>query len=235
MSAPVAFRQWMKTSPHPVARGAWRAAKRLRSAQFPFIRPIHLPLYHLHHAVLGALRAVGRAAYSTPLFQARLVRPAPRLYLYGGMPQVLGQLDLSIGADCRISGHTTFAGRPSSKPTPCLVIGNNVGIGWQTTITVGTRVVIGNNVRIAGRALLSGFPGHPIDARARAAGLPDEDHQSGEIVLEDDVWLATGVTVSAGVTIGRGTIVAAGSVVTKDLPANVLAAGVPARALRSLN
>ena len=89
-------------------------------------------------------------------------------------------------------------------------------------------------MRIAGRAFLAGYPGHPLDAVARARGAPDTDDQVGDITLEDDVWLATGVTISAGVRIGRGTIVAAGSVVTKDLPPDVLAAGVPARVVRQL-
>ncbi len=56
----------------------------------------------------------------------------------------------------------------------------------------------------------------------------------GDIILEDDVWLATGVSVMAGVRIGRGTIVAAGSVVTHDLPAGVLAGGIPAQVIHSL-
>ncbi|MDX2321093.1 MAG: acyltransferase, partial [Moritella sp.] len=46
--------------------------------------------------------------------------------------------------------------------------------------------------------------------------------------------LATGVSVMAGVTIGEGTIVAAGSIVTHDLPAGVLAAGIPAKVIKSL-
>jgi len=53
-------------------------------------------------------------------------------------------------------------------------------------------------------------------------------------VLEENVWLATGVTVLAGVTIGRNSIIAAGSVVTKDIPSNVIAAGVPAKVVKQL-
>jgi acetyltransferase-like isoleucine patch superfamily enzyme len=73
-----------------------------------------------------------------------------------------------------------------------------------------------------------------MDPADRAAGLPDTPDQTGDIVLERDVWLATGVTVLAGVRIGAATVVAAGSVVTRDLPPGVLAAGVPARVIRSL-
>ena len=64
--------------------------------------------------------------------------------------------------------------------------------------------------------------------------MPDTEDQVGDIVIENDVWLATGVTVLAGVRIGRGSIVAANSVVTRDLPPGVLAAGAPARVVRHL-
>ena len=139
---------------------------------------------------------------------------------------------IDIGNHCRISGQTTFSGRTASQTAPELIIGNNVDVGWMTTIAVGSKVILGNNVRIAGRAFLAGYPGHPIDAEDRAQGLPDTDDQVGDIVLEDNVWLATGVSVMAGVTIGRGSIIAAGSVVTKDIPAGVLAAGIPAKVIK---
>ncbi len=150
------------------------------------------------------------------------------------MPQVIGSLLIDVGDGCRISGHTTFSGRSASQKTPELIIGKNCGIGWQTAISVGSRVVLGNNVRIPGRVHLTGYPGHPLDAAARAAGKPDTDDQVGDIILEDDVWLGTGVTVNAGVTIGQGTIVASGSVVTGDLPPGVLAGGVPAKVIRTI-
>ena len=117
---------------------------------------------------------------------------------------------------------------------PRLEIGDNVDVGWQTTIAAGRTVRLGHNVRIAGRAFLAGYPGHPLDPEDRANGLPDTDEQIGDIVLEDDVWLATGVTVCAGVTIGQGSVIAAGSVVTKDIPPGVLAGGVPARVIKEI-
>ena len=229
----VGLKDWAKRGDSPLAQALWRLAKAMRGGAVPVVPLLHKPLYALHLAIAGLFGNLTRALYWTPLFQSRLEAPAANLSLYGGMPLVLGRLRLNFGADCRVSAQSTFSGRSSSED-PVLTVGRNVDIGWQTTIAVGRRVTIGDNVRIAGRAFLAGYPGHPLDAAQRAAGLPDTDDQIGDIVLEDDVWLATGVTVSAGVTIGRGTIVAAGSVVTKDLPAFVLAAGAPARVVRSL-
>jgi acetyltransferase-like isoleucine patch superfamily enzyme len=150
------------------------------------------------------------------------------------MPYIDGVIDITIGENCRLSGHTAIIGRSTGTCTPHLKVGRSCFIGWQTSISVGRRIEIGDNVMIAGRAFLAGYPGHPLNPRDRAAGLPDTEDQVGDIVIEDDVWLATGVTVLAGVRIGRGTVVGAGSLVNRDLPPNVLAAGVPARVLRQL-
>lgn len=234
MSAFAVSRQWIKAREHWLARLAYGLAMAVRRFEVPLIGVLHGSLYSLHRAVVGGAQYLARILYWTPLFKSQLVGSAPRLYLYSGMPLLSGPLRTRCGADCRISGHSTFSARTASHPAPELIIGDNVGIGWQTTIAVGGKVVLGDNVRIAGRALLAGYPGHPIDARARARGEPDTEDQIGDIVLEEDVWLGTGVTVSAGVRIGRGTVVAAGSVVTRDLPPGVMAGGVPARVIRHL-
>jgi acetyltransferase-like isoleucine patch superfamily enzyme len=228
------LRQWVKARDNWFTDTLYRAVKGTGRASVPAIPGVHRLLYIVHRTVASASANATRIFWYTPLFQSRLERSARRLYVYSGMPMVLGPVRLKFGSNVRISGQTTISGRTAGCVVPRLIVGDNVDIGWQTTISVGRTISIGNNVRIAGRAFLAGYPGHPLDAAARAAGLPDTEDQIGDIVLEDDVWLATGVTVSAGVRIGRGTVVAAGSVVTSDLPSGVLAAGAPARVVRQL-
>jgi maltose O-acetyltransferase len=71
---------------------------------------------------------------------------------------------------------------------------------------------------------------HPIDPEPRRLGWESAE----PIEIGDNVWLGGGAVVCPGVTIGEDTVVGAGAVVTRDLPAGVVAAGVPARALREI-
>ena len=199
------------------------------------VRLIHGPLHAVFSTVNTVVCHLIRAFYWKPVFLMQVANRPKRLLMFGnGVPYRAGPLHIEMGDDCRLSTQVALIGRVNGAETPCLTIGNNVGIGWSQGIYVGCSITIGDNVRIAGEGSLSGYSGHPYDAAARARGEPDTEEQVKPIVLEDDVWLARGVVVNAGVRIGRGTIVAAGSVVTKDLPAGVLAGGVPARVIRTL-
>ncbi|MCG9546138.1 acyltransferase [Vibrio sp. Isolate33] len=226
------FKHWLKFHPNSRIRNVFFILKNIRSAELPTPKILNRALYQVHKLIVNIIGGVTRFCYWTPAFKGRVAQCGRRLYLYGGLPFVSGPLQISIGDDCRVSGHTTFSG--CTQPLeglehPLLSIGNNVDIGWQSTIAVGKRVIISDNVRIAGGAFLFGYSGHPLDAKRRAQGEGDDPQQIGDIILEQDVWLGTNVTVKGGVTIGEGAVVAAGSVVTKSIPAFAIAAGNPAR------
>lgn len=229
-----AVETWVRNRENPVSEAVYRVAKSIRTIDIP-ASSLFGVLYTAHTCIAGSLSWFTRTFYWTPLFRSRLRGSHKNLHLAGsGIPLITGPVQVAVGDRCRLSTAITISGRPSSTPHPYLHIGNNVGIGWQTTIAVGTRIVLKDNVRIAGRAFLAGYPGHPVDPVARAAGQPDLDQQARPIVLHEDVWLGTGCIVNGGVEIGAGTIVAAGSVVTKSLPPGVLAAGSPARIVKKL-
>lgn len=99
-------------------------------------------------------------------------------------------------------------------------------------ITLGNKVWIGANVTIA-------TPMHPFLAEERTnLDYPDGRHDleyASPITIGDGCWICSSATICGGVTIGENTIVAAGAVVTKDMPANCLVGGVPARVIRPLD
>jgi maltose O-acetyltransferase len=91
------------------------------------------------------------------------------------------------------------------------------------TIRIGDDVQVGPNVQFL-------TPTHPVEAEPRRAKW----EAAKPIRVGDNVWLGGGVIVCPGVSIGENTVVGAGAVVVRDLPANVIAVGNPARVIRSL-
>ena len=113
--------------------------------------------------------------------------------------------------------------------------GDNIHVGTRFYVNFGcvildcARASIGNDVKFGPNVqIYTAY--HPIDALTRIAG----PELAAPISIGDRVWLGGGVIVCPGVTIGENTTVGAGSVVTKDIPANVVAAGNPCRVLRKL-
>jgi maltose O-acetyltransferase len=111
----------------------------------------------------------------------------------------------------------------------------NIRVGRGCTINDGCvlnardTIAIGDGVRISPGCILNTGS---LDLSRSEGRRP---HASAAIVIEDNVWLASGVIVNAGVRIGYGSVVGAGAVVTRDVPPNVLAVGVPARVMRALS
>ncbi|MBA5763546.1 acyltransferase [Vibrio sp. 404] len=224
---------WLQNHPNPRYRSLFHWLKRTRAQGIPTPRWFNVGLGYLYQSSTTLWQTLLRLLIHTPVFKGRLMQCGKRLYLYGGVPYIAGPLTIVVGDDCRISGQTTFTGRTQSA-SPCLEIGNNVDVGWQSTFAIGQRIVLQDNVRIAGRAFLFGYSGHSLDAEQRAIGAPDDDSDVGDIIIKRNAWLGTNVTVCPNVTIGEGTVVGSGSVVTRDLPDFVVAVGNPARVVRNL-
>lgn len=106
-------------------------------------------------------------------------------------------------------------------------VGNNVFINSgcsfqdQGGIKIGDGVLIGHNVVLA-------TLNHDIDLRKRGTMHP------APIVIGNNVWVGANATVVPGVTIGDGAVIAAGAVVTKDVPANVIVGGIPAKIIKQI-
>ena len=100
-------------------------------------------------------------------------------------------------------------------------------------VTIGESVFIGPNV-----SLLT--PIHPLCWQDRNAffnektGVVTNLERAGAITIGDNCWIGGSVTVCGGVTIGEGCVIGAGSVVTRDIPPNSLAAGVPCKVIRQI-
>jgi len=110
--------------------------------------------------------------------------------------------------------------------------GKNLHLGKDVFINLGCRfqdtggITIGDGTLIGHGSTLTTL-NHAIDPARRA------DMRPAPVVIGRHVWLGAGVTVVPGVTIGDGAVVGAGSVVTKDVAADTIVAGVPARFIRA--
>ena len=105
-----------------------------------------------------------------------------------------------------------------------VVVNFNANLVDDGEIFIGDDVMIGPNCNIATAV-------HPVSPRLRRHKL----QFNKSVHIGNNVWMGAGATVLPGVTIGDNSIVGAGSVVTKDVPANVIVGGVPARVLREIS
>lgn len=206
----------------------YRFGKSLRHIEMPAFRPLYKLLYMERVIRHNAWNNVWRVLYYEPLFKSRCERVGKRLAVWGGgIPVVMGHLRIQLGDNVTIASVTTFTGSKVADD-PVLEIGDGSYIGYQTVITVGPRVSIGKHCMIANRVFLAGADNHHVDPVKRRTE-PEPKSAMRPIIIEDDVFVATGSTVHKGVTIGYGSIVSAGSVVTRNVPPYTVVAGNPAR------
>lgn len=119
---------------------------------------------------------------------------------------------------------------------PEVSIGENCNFGDYLHLTCVNKIHIGNNV-LTGRWVTISDNGHG-DVTYENLQIPPCKRQlscKGPVIIGKNVWIGDKATILSGVTIGEGSVIGANAVVTKDIPPYSLAAGNPARVIKTIN
>ncbi len=152
------------------------------------------------------------------VYEFNNLRPSQKAERIAMLPKIFG----SVGKGVFVCSPLTVA--RGSLTT----IGDGCYINSNLTLVDDYKVTIGKNCLFAPNVTIS-TTGHPVHPDLRSAGM-----YSFPVTICDNVWLGSNVVVLPGVTIGENSVIGAGSVVTKDIPANVIAVGVPCKVLREI-
>ena len=110
-----------------------------------------------------------------------------------------------------------------------IAIGDYTFVGRGTELDIAKEIVIGSNVLIAPRVFITDHS-HNIDD---GQPIQSQGCTTQSIMIGDDVWIGTGAVIVLGVSIGPGAVIGAGAIVNRNVPANEVWAGVPARKIRT--
>lgn len=129
-----------------------------------------------------------------------------------------------------------------SQSCGTIKVGNYCRLGLHSTIRSVVSVIFGNYVIISEGVIITDNNSHPTVPlfqwyRAQMPPLSTlhlwKHSAHAPVVIEDNVWIGEFARICKGVTIGRNSIIGANSVVTKDVPANCIVAGNPARIIKT--
>lgn len=118
--------------------------------------------------------------------------------------------------------------------TALIRIGDGVGLNGVSITARSKHIYIGKNSMIGPNCTIVDADFHalwPAENRVFSSGSEND----ADVIIGHDCWIGMQSIILKGVHIGNGAIIAAGSVVTKDIPQNVLAGGIPARVIRHLD
>ena len=171
----------------------------------------------------GHVAAVARARW-----RLRAVdQLGPMVRLWGGV-RVVNHGRLIIGERVRLIGHIAPI-ELVSGPGATLDIGERTFINVGVSVAATERITIGASCQLGPHCMIMDNSYHHIEPERR-----NEVPPSVPVSIGDNVWLGARVIVLPGTTIGDGSVIGAGSVVNGNIPARSLAAGLPAKVIRSI-
>ncbi len=145
--------------------------------------------------------------------------------IFGG-PVFLGEYPHVIAASDKKVRLTVW---PNPGNEGCIRIGDYCLICPGVRISAATEIIIGDSCMVAQGACITDSDWHEVYDRSQPVG------QTSAVRIGTNVWIGDSAIVGKGVTIGDNSIIGAGSIVTKDIPANVIAAGNPAVVVKKLD
>jgi acetyltransferase-like isoleucine patch superfamily enzyme len=226
--------EWAHRRQTPAQRRVWALLKMGSGLNVPVVPGLHHMLLGERRFRRGPLRLLWNKVYHEPLLRLQCDSVGQKLLLYEGMPKIMGNLRVKLGARVTLNGEQVWIAAGDGSPRT-LEIGDDSHIGFGAELIVGDSIRIGRHVMIANRVTLIGYNGHPLDPYARARHEPPGPEGVGSITVGDYAWIGSQAVVMRGVTIGRGAIVAIGSVVRASVPDLTLVAGNPAEVVRRID
>lgn len=210
-----------------------KATLRLHLPVFWLTRPMFRFLYVAHVTARALVARAARFFWSEPLFRSQC-ESVGRNFQMGPLPYLHGHGRIVLGDDVTFGGKPDIVFGNRGEGVPELIVGDHVFIGHQCCFAISGSVQIGDHTLLAGGVHISDYDGHPLDAARRRAGAPAPPEAVRPVVIGRDVWVGNRAMILKGVTIGDRAIVGACAVVTRDVPADVVVAGNPARVVKQL-
>lgn len=112
-------------------------------------------------------------------------------------------------------------------------IGSNVGMSGGT-ISATNSVTVGDNCLIGANCIIVDSDYHQISPNNRRFESDSKNIKSAPVTIKNNVWLSMNVVVLKGVVIGENSVIGANSVVSKSIPPNVIASGIPAKVMKEI-
>lgn len=168
---------------------------------------------------------------------SRKLKRGENVHFYGPV-DLIGGRRIEIGENTYFNNNLVLNAWESysrQKELPLITIGRDCSFQPYNHISCINRIEIGNGV-LTGRWVTICDNNHG-DTTLESMELPPLKRtmtSNGPIIIEDNVWIGDKVTVLGGVTIGRNAIIGSNSVVTKDIPPYCVAAGIPAKVIKTV-
>lgn len=152
--------------------------------------------------------------------------------------------DGSCREDIELGEYVTLYGTLFSQSHGKILMGDNTRLGRGSIIRCVEKVVVGSFTAIADNVVITDNGNHPIDSVFRRKMKLDtlggdmrmwKHSEHAPVIIGENVWVGENSRIQRGVTIGDNAIIAAGAIVTKDVPANSIVAGIPAKVIKYID